>query len=88
MVEKLIQSHLQNVVNLFPDKIAELEKECGFKINPDGTCTAKDFNDVKKYLAGVKKVLGDLSFISAKVHIQNAAYKAGLDEKEIKELLG
>lgn len=73
-----IKEHAKVALNLYKNRIQELETHCGLKFMPDGSCAATAAQDVQRYLQGIKALGGLVSYTSAKMVIGNAIHKLGL----------
>lgn len=64
-----VRAHAQMALRLHPDKMAEVQRECGLAIGPDGTNTASSKADADAYVAALGKVIGPIAAASARMAI-------------------
>lgn len=73
-----IKEHATIAARIHAAKLAEIEQRAGFQISKDGTNTATNGEDVKRYLQAIRAIGGMIAYTSAKMVVTNAIHKLGL----------
>ena len=73
-----VKEHARNAVKIYKEKLAEIERLAGFKIQPDGSNTASTSEDVQRYVMAIQSVGGLVGYTSAKMQVRNAILRMSL----------
>ena len=77
--DEVVRAHLSFAGRVYSrEQLMRLADECGLTLLADGSNSATGYDDVARYLAAVRKVLGETAFVSAKLTAMNKARILGL----------
>lgn len=66
-----VKAHARVAVQVYKQKLSEIEKLAGFKIFPNGGNGAKTGEDAKRYVRAIQTVCGPTAYVSAKLLIED-----------------
>ncbi len=77
--DEVLGAHLSFASRVYsPEELQRVSVECGLQLRSDGGNSATCYEDVARYLAAVRSVLGETAFVSAKLTAMNKARTLGL----------
>ncbi|MCC7074676.1 MAG: hypothetical protein IT383_25430 [Deltaproteobacteria bacterium] len=77
--DEVLGAHLSFAARVYsPEELQRVANECGLELRLDGSNSAGSYDDVARYLAAVRAVLGETAFVSAKLTAMNKARMLGL----------
>jgi hypothetical protein len=73
-----VRAHARMALRLYPEKMGDIERVCGFTIGPDGANAAATKKDADAYVGALGQVLGPMAAASARMAILTKVRELGL----------